>query len=70
MPLYVYYCESCKETTEELFAMSHRPDAITCKHCGKTAHNQIASGQFEVRGANAANNYSGDSNYKWSGDLS
>jgi len=66
MPIYTYYCETCKETTEELFSIKNRPDAISCK-CGATAHHQLAPGHFEVNGANAANRYSGDSNFRWLG---
>lgn len=67
MPLYEYFCESCKHTQEELFSYKNRPDAITCTKCGKSARFVMSAGQFEVKGANAANRYSGESNYRWMG---
>lgn len=67
MPIYVYACEHCKAENEEMFSIKARPDFINCKSCGKAAHRVISPGQFTVNGANAANNYSGDSNYHWVG---
>lgn len=65
MPIYIYYCESCKTEFEELFSSLSRPDFITCKECGSSAKRSLGAGHFKVKGANAANNYSGDSNWKW-----
>lgn len=67
MGIYVYYCESCKNSQEELCSLKSRPDAITCQACGATAHYQVSPGVFVVNGASAANKYSGDSNFKWLG---
>jgi putative FmdB family regulatory protein len=66
-PMYVYNCEACKHEQEELFSIKNRPDFITCQKCGGSAKHVLAPGQFEVKGANAANRYSGDSNYRWFG---
>jgi putative FmdB family regulatory protein len=66
-PIYVYRCDTCKADNEEIFSIKNRPDAINCKVCNSVARYQLAPTQFEVKGANAANRYSGDSNYKWFG---
>lgn len=66
-PIYTYYCDACKAEQEEMFSLKNRPDSLTCNKCGQTARYQISGTQFEVKGANAANRYSGDSNYKWFG---
>lgn len=65
MPIYEYECKSCKNTKQELFSVDKRSDAVLCD-CGEIADRVISTGQFTVNGANAANNYSGDSNYWWS----
>jgi len=67
MAIYEYFCSECKSIQEEMFSYKNRPDSISCKKCGKVAHFVISSGQFEVRGANAANRYAGESNYRWFG---
>jgi putative FmdB family regulatory protein len=66
-PIYCYYCEKCKTNQEEMFSIKNRPDAITCKSCNGSAKYELSSTQFTVNGANAANKYSGDSNYRWMG---
>lgn len=67
-PTYEYQCEHCKLVTEEDFTMKNRPDFINCKECNQQAKRVISIGMFVVNGANAANKYSGDSNYRWTGD--
>lgn len=66
-PIYEYYCETCKHTQEEMFSISNRPDSITCSSCNGSAKFALSTGNFTVNGANAANRYSGDSNFIWSG---
>jgi putative FmdB family regulatory protein len=67
-PTYAYYCESCKETTEEFFSMSSKPDHITCK-CGKQAKSQINNGNgFLLKGHGwGFDRYAGPSNFSNSG---
>lgn len=67
-PIYNFYCEKCKSSQDEMFSIKNRPDFITCTTCNGSAAYQIAGGSFVINGANAANKYSGDSNYKWVGD--
>lgn len=66
MPIYEYECKACKKVKQELFRVNERPDAVLCD-CGEIADRMISTSHFEVNGANAANNYSGDSNFRWSG---
>lgn len=65
MGLFEFYCDSCMKTQEEIFSASARPERITCTSCGETARYTMSAGQFTVKGASAANNYAGDSNFKW-----
>lgn len=65
MPIYTFVCETCSHVTEELFSVNERPDEIRCKICGSTAKFEISGSHFKVKGANAANNYSGSDNYQW-----
>lgn len=67
-PIYEYFCETCKTTNEETFSIKNRPDAINCRNCNSVARYTLSSSNFTVNGANAANRYSGDSNYRWLGD--
>lgn len=64
MPVYQYECKACGKVQQELFSINKRPDALLCD-CGEVAERIISKSHFEVNGANAANNYSGDSNYFW-----
>jgi putative FmdB family regulatory protein len=63
VPIYTYECEHCKSSQEEMFSLKSRPEFITCNTCGKNARYVLSPTQFEVNGANAANRYSGDSNF-------
>lgn len=45
---------------------AQRPAAIKCE-CGGEAVYSLSPTQFTVNGANAANRYAGESNYKWIG---
>lgn len=65
MPIYEYECKACKNTKQELFSVNKRSDAVLCE-CGEVADRVISKSNFEVNGANAANRYSGDSNFWWS----
>lgn len=64
-PIYTFYCDACKVETEELFSSYSRPDFVSCPECQGPAKLAVGSAHFKVKGANAANNYSGDSNWKW-----
>lgn len=64
-PIYIYFCEKCKVETEELFSSLSRPETIHCKECYGEAKLTVGSGHFKVKGANAANSYSGDSNFRF-----
>lgn len=63
-PTYSYYCEKCKEETEEFFSMKEKPDYITCPKCKKgKAVSGLSTPHFVIKGASFANGYSGPSNY-------
>jgi hypothetical protein len=47
--------------------IKNRPDYISCPTCKKRAKYELSPTQFEVKGANAANRYAGESNFKWMG---
>lgn len=67
-PIYSFTCEKCHESEDHLFTLANRPDFISCSKCQGPAQFKISGGHFIVEGANANNNYSGESNFKWIGD--
>lgn len=66
-PTYEFHCKACDLIQEENFSLKNRPEKITCAKCGGEALYKMSTSRFVVNGANAANRYSGDSNYRWLG---
>lgn len=65
MPIYEFKCQKCETTTETIFTLKQKPEAIVCPKCTEVADSIISVSRFEVNGSNAANGYAGDSNYRW-----
>ena len=65
-PIFEYYCDSCGQTTDELFSTASRPDSITCSKCGTgKAKYSVAPSSFKIKGANFNNGYAGPSNWSF-----
>ena len=57
MPLVEYQCRECKETFEELYAVTQKPNQIIhCKHCNSVADRKLVSTfSFKVVGGTPRN---------------
>lgn len=70
MPTYQFECKNCKQTIEDWYSMSKRPQALVCDKCGEVADHIILGGQgFHLKGSGwAFDRYAGESNFKWGGN--
>ncbi len=47
MPIYEYYCASCKREFEALRPASRSQDSAACKTCGEPAQRQLSTFSFK-----------------------
>ncbi len=47
MPIYEYYCTSCKQEFESLRPASQSQDSAPCKTCGEPAKRQLSTFSFK-----------------------
>ena len=47
MPIYEYYCTSCKREFEALRPASQSQDSASCKTCGEPAQRQLSTFSFK-----------------------
>ena len=47
MPIYEYYCASCKQEFEVLRPASQSQDSAPCKTCGEPAKRQLSTFSFK-----------------------
>ena len=47
MPIYEYYCASCKREFEALRPASQSQDSAPCKNCGEPAKRQLSTFSFK-----------------------
>jgi putative FmdB family regulatory protein len=43
MPIYEYFCENCKDTTEQSFKLDEKPETVECPYCGSKAEYRVSA---------------------------
>lgn len=50
MPIYVYACESCGKSTDQVRPVAHRNDPLDCPFCGHATHLEVQPVGFDCGG--------------------